>query len=119
MTPEMHHTNGPIGNKWYCTYNKTICANMMCAIVQYNNIQGLTKIYYRLLVNSPKAEVEVVSCFLSCGHHTYSFHCNSTAVLVVSLFQQTLQDDVEMLYIKETIFGVWGELFLWITHTFV
>jgi hypothetical protein len=97
-----------IGNKWYCAHNNTICANMMHAIVLYDNIQGLSKSYDRLQVNLPRAELEVVGRFLSSGQHTYRFDCYSAAVLVVSLFQQTLPDDVEMLYIKETIFGVWG-----------
>jgi hypothetical protein len=105
MTPECI---ARIGNKWYGAHNKTICANMMRAIVRHDNIQGLSKIYDRLRVNSPKAELEVVSRFLRSGQHAYRFNRDSAAALVVSLFQQTPPDDVEMLYIKETVFGVRG-----------
>jgi hypothetical protein len=105
MTPECI---ARISNKWYGAHNKTICANMMRAIVRYNNIQGLSKIYDRLRVNSPRAELEVVGCFLCSGQHAYFFHRDSAAALVVSLYQQTPQDSVEMLYIKETVFGVRG-----------
>jgi hypothetical protein len=104
MTPECI---ARIGNKWYGAHNKTICANMMRAIVRYDNIQGLSKIYDRLRVNSPRAELEVVGRFLR-GQHAYRFHRDSAAALVVSLFQQTPPDDVEMLYIKETVFLVRG-----------
>ena len=116
MTPECI---ARIGNKWYGAHNKTICANMMRAIVRYDNIQGLSKIYDRLRVNSPRAELEVVGRFLRSGQHAYRFHRDSAAALVVSLFQQTPPDDVEMLYIKETVFGVRGELRLWIARTLV
>jgi hypothetical protein len=103
MTPECI---ARISNKWHDAHNKTICANMMRAIVRYNNIQGLSKIYDRLRVISPRAELEVVGCFLCSGQHAYFFHRDSAAALVVSLYQQTPQDSVEMLYIKETVFGV-------------
>jgi hypothetical protein len=49
-----------------------------------------------------------LSCsFLSSGQHTYHNHSDEVAAIVVKLFDQTLQADVEMLYInlKETVFG--------------
>jgi hypothetical protein len=53
-----------IDNKWYSAHNKTICANMMRAIVRYDNIQGLSKIYDRLRVKLPRAEPEVAEYFI-------------------------------------------------------
>jgi hypothetical protein len=44
---------------------------------------------------------------LSSGQHAYSNHSDEVAVITVKLFDQTLLADVEMLYIKETVFGVW------------
>jgi hypothetical protein len=44
--------------------------------------------------------------FLSSGQHTYSNHSDKVAVIMVKLFEQTLLADVEMHYIKETVFGV-------------
>jgi hypothetical protein len=104
MTPECI---ARIGNKLYGDHNKTIYANMMRAIVRFNNIQGLSKIYDRLRVNLPRAELEVVGRFLRSGR-TYRFHSDSAAALVASLFQQTPPDGVKMLYIKEIVFGVRG-----------
>jgi hypothetical protein len=111
MTPECSARIG--------AHNKTICANMMRAIVRYDNIQGLSKIYDRLRVNMPGAELEVVGRFLRSDWHAYRFHRDSAAALVVSLVQQTQPFDVEMPYIKETVFGVRGELRLWSAHTLV
>jgi hypothetical protein len=44
--------------------------------------------------------------FLSSSQHTYHKHLDEVAVIAVKLFNQTLLADVEMLYIKETLFGV-------------
>jgi hypothetical protein len=34
-------------------------------------------------------------------------HRNEVAAITLKLFDQTLLADMEMLYIKETVFGVW------------
>jgi hypothetical protein len=44
--------------------------------------------------------------FLSSGQHAYRNHCDEVAAITVKLFNQTLLADGEMLYIKETAFGV-------------
>jgi hypothetical protein len=44
--------------------------------------------------------------FLSSGQHAYSNHRDEAAAITVKLFDQTLLADVEMLCIKETVFGV-------------
>jgi hypothetical protein len=44
--------------------------------------------------------------FLSSGQQAYSNHRDEVAAIAVKLFDQTLLADVEMLYIKETVFGV-------------
>jgi hypothetical protein len=44
--------------------------------------------------------------FLSSGQHAYLNHHDEVAVIMVKLFNQTLLADVEMLYIKETVFGM-------------
>jgi hypothetical protein len=44
--------------------------------------------------------------FLSSGQHTYSNCCDEVAAITVKLFDQTLLADVEMLHIKETVFGM-------------
>jgi hypothetical protein len=38
--------------------------------------------------------------------HAYRNHRDEVAAIMVKLFDQTLLADVEMLYIKETVFGV-------------
>jgi len=105
MTPECI---ARIGNKWYGAHNKFTCANMMRAIVRYDNIQGLGKDYDKLRANSPQAEIDVVLRFLRSGQHAYRSHRDNTAALVVRLFEQTPPDDMEMIFIKETVFGVQG-----------
>jgi hypothetical protein len=40
------------------------------------------------------------------GQHAYSNHSDKVAEIMVKLFDQTLLADMEMLYIKETVFGV-------------
>jgi hypothetical protein len=47
--------------------------------------------------------------FLSSGQHAYRDHSDEVAAITVKLFDQTLLADVEMLYIKETVFGVLEE----------
>ena len=60
----------------------------------------------------------LVSVHLSCsfvciGQHAYRNHSDKrVAVIVVKLYDQTQPADVEMLYIKETVFGVWDEALL-------
>ena len=45
--------------------------------------------------------------FLRSGQQAYRNHLESVAAIVVTLFNdQTPQADVEMMYIKETVFGV-------------
>jgi hypothetical protein len=44
--------------------------------------------------------------FLSSGQHTYRNHRDEVAAITVTQFDQTMLADVEMLYIKETVFGV-------------
>jgi hypothetical protein len=44
--------------------------------------------------------------FLSSGQYAYRNHSDEVAAITVKLFDQTLLADVEMLYIKETVFGV-------------
>ena len=44
--------------------------------------------------------------FLSSGQHAYHNRCDEVAAITVKLFDQTLLADMEMLYIKETMFGV-------------
>jgi hypothetical protein len=44
--------------------------------------------------------------FLSSGQHAYRNCRDKVAVITVKLFDQTLLADMEMLYIKETVFGV-------------
>jgi hypothetical protein len=44
--------------------------------------------------------------FLSRGQHTYHNHSDEVAAITAKLFDQTLLADVEMLYIKESVFGV-------------
>ena len=45
--------------------------------------------------------------FLRSGQHVYRNHRESAAAIVVTLFNdQTPPADVEMMYIKETVFGV-------------
>jgi hypothetical protein len=47
-----------------------------------------------------------LSChFLASGQHTCRNHHDKVAAIVVKLFDQTLPAYVEMLYIKETVFG--------------
>jgi hypothetical protein len=56
--------------------------------------------------------------FLSRGQHAYHSHHNEVAAITVKLFDQTLLADVEMLYIKETVFGVLdGAQLMDCTHT--
>jgi hypothetical protein len=43
--------------------------------------------------------------FLSSGQHTYHNHSDEVAAFTVKLFDQTLLADMEMLYIKENVFG--------------
>ena len=51
--------------------------------------------------------LEVVGRFLRSSQHAYRNHRERVAAIVVTLFNdQTPADDVEMLYIKETVFGV-------------
>ena len=60
-----------------------------------------------------------LSCrFLCIGQHAYSNHSDkNVAVIVVKQFDQTTPADVEMLYIKETVFGVRdGALLVDCTH---
>jgi hypothetical protein len=40
------------------------------------------------------------------SQHAYSNHSDEVAAIVVKRFDQTLPADVEMLCIKETVFGV-------------
>jgi hypothetical protein len=55
--------------------------------------------------------------FISRGQHTYSNHSDKVAAIMVKLFDQTLLADVEMLYIKETVFGMLdGVLLMDCTH---
>jgi len=44
--------------------------------------------------------------FLSSGQHAYRNHRDEVAAITVQLFDQTLLADVEMLCIKETVFGL-------------
>jgi hypothetical protein len=44
--------------------------------------------------------------FLSSGHHAYCNSSDEVAAIMVKLFDQTLLADMEMIYIKETVFGV-------------
>jgi hypothetical protein len=44
--------------------------------------------------------------FLSSGQHAYHNHSDEVAAITVKLFDQTLLADMEMLYIKETVFCV-------------
>jgi hypothetical protein len=44
--------------------------------------------------------------FLSSGQHAYRNRRDEVAAITVKLFDQTLLADMEMLYIKETVFGV-------------
>jgi hypothetical protein len=54
-----------------------------------------------------------LSCsFLSSGQHAYHHHHDKVAAIMVKLFDQTLLADVEMIYIKYTVFGVLDEALL-------
>ena len=101
MTPEYI---ARIGNKWHGAHNKSMCATMMRAAVRFDDIQGLALVYDQLRAKSPRDELEVIARFLRSGQHAYRNHRDNVAAIVVSLFHQTPPADVEMVYIKETVF---------------
>ena len=80
---------------------------MMRAAVRCDDILGLSQSYDQPRTKASKEELEVVGRFLRSGQHAYRNHRESVAAIVVTLFNdQTPPADVEMMYIKETVFGV-------------
>ena len=62
--------------------------------------------YPRLQANSPKEELSVIKRILRSGQHAYRQHRDLTAKDVLELFMQTAPADIEMLHVKEAVFGV-------------
>jgi len=103
MTPSLV---ARLGNKWYAAYNKYKAASIMRNIVTSEDIFGMASSYPRLQANSPRDELLVVRRILRSGQHAYRKHRDFTAHVVLELFQQTAPGDIEMLHVKEAVFGV-------------
>ena len=95
-----------LGNKWYAAYNKYKAASIMRNIVTSEDIFGMAGTYSRLQANSPREELLVIKRILRSGQHAYRKHRDFTARHVLDLFKQTAPSDIEMLHVKEAVFGV-------------
>ena len=77
-------------------------------IVVANDLDHISGAYGKLQGNDMKAEVAVVARVLRTGSHAARQHRNRVADMVKQLFEHTPPDDVEMWYVKETVFGATG-----------
>ena len=76
-------------------------------LVQAHDVENLGDVYEPLQANSKKAEDNVVARILRSGAHAARQHRQRVSDLVRQLFEHT-PDDVEMMHVKETVFGVKG-----------
>jgi hypothetical protein len=77
-------------------------------LVQEHDVENLGALYEPLQANSKKAEDAVVARILRSGAHAARQHRQRVSDLVRQLFEHTLPDDDEMMYVKETVFCVKG-----------
>ena len=97
-----------LGNKWHGAHNRSIAANMLRHVVLAEDIDqmGSSGLYDRLASAYPKEERMVLTRILRTGQHAARKHRLNLAALVRALFEQTPPSEADMLYIKETVFGV-------------
>jgi len=105
LTPELISR---LGNKWHGAHNKCIAANILRHIVLAEDIDelGSSGLYDRAASAHPKEERAVLTRILRSGQHAARKHRLGLAAIVRALFEQTPPSEADMLYIKETVFGV-------------
>jgi hypothetical protein len=98
-----------ISNRWPAAANKAFAASVMRYLVQEHDVENLGALYEPLQANSKKAEDAVVASILRSGaRHAARQYRQRVSDLVRQLFDHTPPDDDEMMYVKETVFGVKG-----------
>ena len=101
LTPEIISR---LGNKWYSAVNKPFVCGMLRNMVLNYNYEGYAAIYDKMRAVEPRQEGNIATRFLRTGQHAARGHRQQVAALVARLFAQT--EDLEMEYIKESVFGV-------------
>ena len=95
-----------LGNKWYAATNKGIIASILRGIVIANNLDGYCEIYDKMRAVEPKQGSAIVHSFTRTSQHAGRQHREQVGQIVARLFAQTT--DLEMEYVKETVFGDGG-----------
>ena len=70
------------------------------------NFDGYAEIYYKLRAVDPKKETHILRRITRSSQHAARQHSENVGELVARLFAQTT--DLEMDYVKESVFGVSG-----------